>query len=439
MVRRPTRILTFIVLVALLLSACSGKKSIDEYLRDGQAYLESGDTSKAIAALEEALKKDPGLAEAHRLLGEALQRSGRWPEAVKQFEAYQALAKDDPVAYLLLGQAYAKTGEMEKAATTFAEGVRIDPSFLVSHREEIAAAANDFLQAGKEALQAGDLATATELLTIVAPLVPGQGEVYILLGQAHQRANDVVQALTAFANAISVSPELATEYADEIEALAEQGLGMGQAALDSGDLATAAQIMEAVAALLPNDPKAHFLLGNVFNQANQFAQAIEQYQTVLRLEADSSSAHTNMGVVYYKMGDLETAIEEFNTALEIEPDDAETHYLLGAAYVQMEQLEQGEAEFEIALDLDDQLAPSYIGLGNVYLLRGDVGSALQMAQKAIALSPNSPEAYFLLGQVNIRLGNVIEARTALEKVLSLNPTSHWREQVERMLEGLESQ
>jgi protein O-GlcNAc transferase len=439
MVNQPTRLLVFVILPILVLSACSRQKSVEEYLQDGQRYLEGGDVSKAIAVLEEALKRDPGLAEAHRLLGEALGRSGRWPEAIKQFEAYQTLTEGDSTAYFLLGQAYMQTGDVEKAAATFADGTRVDPDFLTGHREEIAEAADGFLQAGKEALEAGDLATATELLTIVAPLVPGQGDVYILLGQAHQQADDVVPALAAYATAVETSPELAAEHADEIDALAQRGLEMSQALLDASDFSTAAQILEAVARLLPDEPRVHFLLGNVYNQADQFAQAIEQYQTVLSLEPNSSSAHTNMGVVHYKMGDLEQAVKEFDAALGIEPDDAETHYLLGAAYVQMEQFEQGKTEFETALELDDQLAPPYIGLGNVRLLEGDFGSALEMADQAIALSPNSPEAFFLLAQVHIQMGNVVEAQNALEQVLSLNPSPHWREQAERLLESLKSE
>jgi tetratricopeptide (TPR) repeat protein len=338
-----------------------------------------------------------------------------------------------------LGQAYVQSGDVKKAATTFAEGVRVDPTFVVSHEEEIAKAVGDFLVAGQEALDAGDLATATELLSLVAPLVQGQGDVYFLLGQAHRASGDMVQALAAFADAMSLSPELATEYADEIDALAQEGLELGQSALDAGDFSTAARYLEAAAVLLPKDPKAHFLLGNLYNQANQFTQAIEQYQIVLNLEPESSSARTNMGVVYYKMGDLETAVKEFTAALETEPDDAETHYLLGAARVQMEQLDQGKTEFETALELDSQLAPPYIGLGNVYLLQGDVDSALEMAEQAAVLAPNSPEAQFLLGQVYLHLGRVTEARAALEQVLLLNPAPHWREQVERMLESLDSE
>ena len=430
--------LIFLIALSLTLSACSKSKTVEEYLQDGQNHLEDDDVSKAIASLEEVLKREPGQAEAHRLLGEALSRDERWPEAVAQFEAYVSLARDDAAAYFSLGQAYVQTGDVRKAAEAFAEGARVDPATLSSHNEEIAAAADDILAAGREALESGDLSTATELLSIVAPLVPGQGDVYALLGEAHLKANDVSQALGAFATALELSPELSTEFAAEIESLAQKGMEMGQAALDAGDLTGAAQTLNAATKLLPDDPKLHFLLGNVYNQANQFAQAIAAYESVLNLEPESSSAHTNMGVVFYKMGDLETAQKEYIAALDIEPDDAETHYLLGAAYVQQEQLEQGQEEFETALELDDKLAPPYIGLGNIKLLQGDLNAALEMADQAIALTPDSPEAYFLLGQVHIQLGNIADARAAMEEVLLLNPAPQWREQVERIIESLDS-
>jgi tetratricopeptide (TPR) repeat protein len=443
--QRVGLIALFIIL--LILPACSKEKSAQEYLQDGQKYLESGDLSKAISALEQAIKRDPELAQAHRLLGEALGRSGRWTEAVSQLEVYKTLENQDAAAYFLLGQAHVQAGNLKQAAATFAEGMRVDPSFLTSHQEEIAGTVDDILQAGKQALDDGDLETATDLLTLVAPLAPGQGQIYYLLGQAHLQAGDTAQALITIAKAVTSSPELLTEYADEINALAQTGLEMGQAALDANDLDTAAQIMSAVAALLPADAEAHFLLGNIYNQANQFPQAIEQYQTVLGLDPDSSSAHTNMGVVYYKIGELETAIQEFNTALQIEPDDAETHYLLGAAHVQMamiqpegqaESLEKGQTEFETALELDDELSPAYIGLGNIYLLYEDFELALDMLNQAITLSPNSPEAYFALGQAYISLNNVTQARAAWEHVLSLNPAPPWREQTEQMLKSLDS-
>ena len=435
---RGARFLVLLMISTLVLCACSKAKSTEEYLQDGQKYLEEGDLPKAIAALEQVINKDPDLAEAHRLLGEALGRSGRWSEAADEFEAYQTLAKDDAAGYFLLGQAYVQTGDPGKAATTFAQGVRIDPSLLDSYAEEVAEVADDILQAGREALEADDLETATELLTLVAPLVPGRGEVYFLLGQAHLKANDTNQALITFANAVELSPELAAEHAEEINALAETGLGIGQAAFDAGDLDTAAEILDAVTTLLPNEARAYFLLGNVHNQANRFAEAVDAYQSVLNLEPESSSALTNMGVVYYKLGDLETAIKQFGAALELEPEDAETHYLLGAAYVQMDELEKGQAEFEEALALNEQLAPAYIGLGNVRILLEDFEAALTALEKAVTLDPDSPEAYFALGQVYIQLGDTAEARTALERVLSLNPDPRWKEQTELLLESLDS-
>jgi tetratricopeptide (TPR) repeat protein len=435
---RRVGMLVLLVMVGVLLSACAQQKTVEQYLEDGQRHLENGDVSKAIAALEEALKKDPTLEEAHRLLGEALGESERWPEAIKELEAYQSLAKQDPEAYYLLGQAYVKTDQLEKAAGTFAQGVSLDPALAEAYQQEISEASEALLEAGREAIEAGNLQTANELLTAVAPLVPGQGEVYYLLGQAQMQGGNLDQALVAFADAVQLSPEMRSEYATEIDALVERGLETGQAALDAGNLEGAAQAVEAVTRLSPQDAQAFFLLGNIYNQANQLEQAIQAYNKVLDLNPDSSSAQTNLGVVYYKMGDLETAIQKYESALELEPDDAETHYLLGAAYLQQDRLQEGQAEFEKALELNDQLAPAYIGLGNVYLLQGDLESAVQALEEAIALTPDSPEAYFALGQAQIQLGNMAEAKAALERVLELNPDPHWQQQAEQILESLDS-
>jgi len=438
MSHRWSRLLSLLLVLTLVLCACSKEKSAEEYFQDGQAYLESGDVSKAISALEEALKQDPGMAKAHRLLGEALGRNEQWSEAITEFEAYQSLAQEDSVAYFLLGHAYAQVGQLEEASAAFARGSEVDPSFLDTHQEEIAQVIDSIVQAGQAALDAGDLETATGLLNLIAPLAPGQGQVYVLLGEAHLQANDTLQALDAFANAVRLSPELLTERAQEFQALAGSGLEMGRTAFESGDLETAIQVMRAVVELMPENVQAHFMLGNAYNQANQLNQAIEAYESVLDLNPDSASALTNMGVVYYKLGQLDTAIQKYNAALQIEPDDPETHYLLGAAYVQMDQLEQGQSEFETALNLDEQLAPAYIGLGNVYLLQGKMDAALDTLEQAIELAPNSPEAYFALGQTYMQAGNTEKARAALERVLELNPAPRWREQVELMLESLDS-
>jgi Flp pilus assembly protein TadD len=439
-------LVVLLIIALFILPACTREKSAQEYLEDGQKHLENGNLSKAINALEQAIKRDPELAQAHLLLGEALGRSERWSEAVSQFEVYKTLENQNAAAYFLLGQAQVQAGDVEQAAAAFAKGASLDPSFVNNHQDEIAGTVDDILQAGKQALDDGDLETATDLLTLVAPLAPGEGQVYYLLGQAHLQAGDTVQALTSIAKAVTSSPELLTEYADEISALAQTGLEMGQAAFDANDLETAVQIMSAAATLLPDDAEAYFLLGNIYNQANQFPQAIEQYQKVLELDPDSSSAHTNIGVVYYKIGELETAIQEFDTALQIEPDDAETHYLLGAAHVQMamiqpqeqtESLAAGQTEFETALELNDQLAPAYIGLGNIYLLYEEFELALDVLEQAVTLAPNSPEAYFALGQAHFSLNDVAQARAAWEHVLTLNPAQPWREQTEQMLNSLD--
>jgi len=67
----------------------------------------------------EFFKENP--AQIHFSNGMKNSLSNNLEEAVKEFEAYKALAKQDTAAYFLLGRAYVHAGDLEKAAAAFAE------------------------------------------------------------------------------------------------------------------------------------------------------------------------------------------------------------------------------------------------------------------------------------------------------------------------------
>lgn len=53
-----------------------------------------------------------------------------------------------------------------------------------------------------------------------------------------------------------------------------------------------------------------------------------------RLVKDSSVAHYNLGVLYSQKQQYEDAVTEFNKVLELKPDDSATHYNLGLIYAE---------------------------------------------------------------------------------------------------------
>ena len=163
------------ILIMLLLASCSSRPAPDAAanqdtntatinpseindanlaLAEGNKFLDTGETDKAIDAFDRAVKLNPDLAEAWFKLGiafalaekrdESLEKTeteepaankkAAKPNSVKAFEkavaAYKKIIKaneEDHAAYFNLGRAYNKLNEDEDAAKALKEAVKINP------------------------------------------------------------------------------------------------------------------------------------------------------------------------------------------------------------------------------------------------------------------------------------------------------------------------
>jgi tetratricopeptide (TPR) repeat protein len=71
----------------------------------------------------------PNSAEMRNIYGYALISAGRYPDAIKEFEAYARLAPREPNPFDSLGDAYLMLGSPEKAAESYGRAVAIDPGY----------------------------------------------------------------------------------------------------------------------------------------------------------------------------------------------------------------------------------------------------------------------------------------------------------------------
>ena len=94
---------------------------------------ELGDTTKALAAVEAAVKSLPASAPLRECVRLFLGQGGRYPEALRQFEEYAALAPKEPNPYDSLAETYLRMGQPERAAERYARVLEIDPRFSNAH------------------------------------------------------------------------------------------------------------------------------------------------------------------------------------------------------------------------------------------------------------------------------------------------------------------
>jgi tetratricopeptide (TPR) repeat protein len=102
------------------------------YQRLAVAYRLQGDGDRAFATLQHGVRAVPNSGPLHNTFAYALLNSGRYPEAVRELEAYARLSPEEPNPYDSLGEAYLVSGQPQKALDSYARALAIDPTFYAS-------------------------------------------------------------------------------------------------------------------------------------------------------------------------------------------------------------------------------------------------------------------------------------------------------------------
>jgi cytochrome c-type biogenesis protein CcmH/NrfG len=116
--------------------------------------------------------------------------------------------------------------------------------------------------------------------------------------------------------------------------------------------------LESVAAQNPNDAQPRIQLGNMFFDAEQYAQSITWYEQALKINSGDANVSTGLGVAYYYTNQPDRALAQFDVSLKTDPKHIKT-------------------------------------LLNVGIVRAfgkqDFAGAAQAWQQVVDLAPNSPE------------------------------------------------
>ena len=152
-----------------------------QLLQLGQRFERDGQWHAAAALYRDALLIQPGLADAHFLLGVALAQQDRPRASVRSLERAAQLRPDSARTFYNLGVAYARTGALDKEIASYKQALRLDPGHTSAHynlataywaqgRDE--AASRELFTAGRLYHNAGHTAQAREMLHLIQRIAP---------------------------------------------------------------------------------------------------------------------------------------------------------------------------------------------------------------------------------------------------------------------------
>lgn len=425
-----------------------GTRSIEAYKRACLARYPKLDPKKRITLLEEAVRIDPGYAEAELLLADRLETMGRRDESRRLL---RSVARRHPhfswarqrygVALRVAGRADAAIEEVQAALDSDPDGGTLfhaglfaeaggDPGTAATlyQRAVERGCINPILceKLGRLRANAGRYGDALVLWERAMELEPGMTHLLGNLALGCHHLGDDDEADRLFSRALREAPDKFTTHANRAVYL--QDLGRHEEAVEACDVALG---IRGDSALLHNNrgvsrmelgqedaARADFLRALELSPTRQLATYIRA--NLARLDRggatlDEASRLLRHGAELVRNDAASRAVPLLVEALDLHRDSWEGWLFLALAYRDLRDWERAAEALWEAL----QIKPEHPGVLSeralVMLSLGRRSEALQSARAAVEIAPEDASLRANLGLVLMETGDLAEARTEFEE------------------------
>lgn len=211
-------------------------------------------------------------------------KAGDASAAMTGLEKILANAPTSSEAHLLLGQAYYRAGQKDKAEEQFRAAFQLNPAAV--------------------------------------PLLDSQdADEWLKIGNAHASLSQLDEALAAYQTALKIKP-------DKAAALTNIGVVYYQ----QGRFDDAVQQLQKSLEIEPKDADTQYMLGATYVQQQKLDEAEKSFNTAIELKPDLAAAYTGLGNVQLARKNVDEAVKTLQQATSLQPNQAEAWLALGQAY-----------------------------------------------------------------------------------------------------------
>lgn len=445
-------------MLVMVFSGCAGTGN----LADGTAQLRRSEYNAAIESFTQALSHermlDSARAQALMLRGEAYLEKGETDKALADLDASLEIAPQEMRAMTLRGQARMRKGDLDGATADFSAVVesfnrRAMASTLARRNtgvpEEYARlAGRSHVGLGEIALYEERYQEALDHFDAAVGLAPYEPEVYLMRGGAlrlmeqEEFATRDIEMFEELAGNATRGPESrlaplklkesirlfeAGEYAAS-EQLAGEAVEInpnysaayrrrGLARLQQGEIKKAEEDFDEAIASDPEALEAWLYRSYTRMVPGRYEDALTDINHVLTMRPDWLEARLYRGMVLSRAGRHAESSEDFEAVLAERPDDVTA--LEGRAFSRfsMEQYDKAMTDLQRLHELAPDAAKSYRIAGLIHMKREEYPQALDALNEAERLGDTSLQLYLAKGSVLRAMGELERAEAVFDKAL----------------------
>ncbi|MEG5053624.1 MULTISPECIES: tetratricopeptide repeat protein [unclassified Microcoleus] len=332
----------------------------NDYHNLGNSLQESGRFNEAVAVYKQAIELNPNFSWSYHSLGDVLLKLEKWEEAVAAYKNAVELNPDFSWSYHNLGDALLKLRRWEEAAAAYRCEIALNSDFAWS---------------------------------------------FCNLGDALTQLKQWDEAIAAYLKAIEIDGDLPGIYE-------KLGYALGQTESDLNLVLEQSQLQ-----ITRENWEFYLHLGENLAKYDRPKSAIIIYQALL-------TALPNYGNVSAKLEELLQQQEKCNSALASsratiaqKPDDCWSYYNLGAVLSHQKYWEEAAAAFFQAIEINPDIPWwFYYNLWEVFVKQDKLDEVENFCREVVAAKPEAFWPYLNLGEALTRQGKIAEAISCYQTV-----------------------
>ncbi len=359
-------------LLLVLLASSVNAQSARRYFKTGEDFMESGKYEDAIEQFNNALKVNPDYNKAFEARAVAYEKTGDLEKAIEDWERAIVFDNKETEYYYNIGRLQYELENYKKSVSSLERAIDVKKTNMVAYQYLV-----------KSQIELEDYNKALENIN-TALLLKENGVNFYLRGLIMEALNEPENAIKDF----------------------ERSIRKNKAMIAS-----------------------HVALSRLkLNKAN-LPEALEHANDALEVDANSREGLLQRSMVYVKLRDYPKAINDISTLILNNPDDPLLYIQRGKYYQEFTQHQNAINDFNRALLIDDQNADALYQRAWSYEQVANYQAAIKDYEKLTSLSEYDIKARKLLDQAQARLFELMRESDAPE-VAILDPKTRGNQQVE---------
>jgi tetratricopeptide (TPR) repeat protein len=179
--------------------------------------------------------------------------------------------------------------------------------------------------------------------------------------------------------------------------------------------------------LVPNDPRAHRELGDMYVRQGRHEEALAEFTASLMLDPNRADTYTSIGQVHLRESRFDKAADAARQALARDAMNKEAHYLLATSLLRLGLEDEGRRELAVYQRLQTEATAArtrqleiegYRRDAAISAANRDYDKAAALLRQALEREPDSASTHRDLGLTLLNAGRANEAIEQLNAALS---------------------